>query len=381
MSKETLEWLNENTMLGFTANREKYKGMGWVTFDESDGTNKAWWYQDGYEHGYPGAIPVEEIIRVLFNWTPVESAIMHQVWDGVDEVDADGQDDRGYFKWVADDRFKGILHPTTGYVFGTFGIDSYQVHSYSEWLLKAAERMVDSELGFASAGLLRSGGVAYAQAELPDCIEVAGMDIRPGMLAATSCDGTKATQYKLTTNISICDNSLEVNLSEDTPGIKIRHSSKSLGRINDAREALGLLYKHTEDMVQFLDTLSNVDVTDAQFRQIVDTIKPIPEPIVEVTSKGVTTKNQRGITIAENTQADLWNMWSKDARAKQWNGTLLGAFQSVNTWHNHERSNNDNGVERVMTATLSGDVGRFDAEFFQIVQGIDGLALPEGLLV
>ena len=381
MSRETLEWLNENTMLGFTDNREKYKGSGWVCFDEATGTNKAWWHQDGYQHGYPGAIPVEEIIRVLFNWTPVESAIMHQVWDGVTEEEADGQDDRGLFKWVADDRFKGILHPTTGYVFGTFGIDSYKVHSYSEWLLKAAERMVDSELGFASAGLLRNGGVAYAQAELPDCIEVAGMDIRPGLLAATSCDGTKATQYKLTTSISICDNSLELNLNEDTPGIKIRHSSKSLGRVNDVRETLGLLYKHTEDMVQFLETLSDVDVTDAQFKQIISTIKPIPDPVVEITGKGVTTKNQRAITIAENTQADLTNLWSRDPRCKQWNGTLLGAMQAVNTWHNHERSNSDNGVERVMTATLSGDVGRFDAEFFQIVQGIDGLALPEGLLI
>lgn len=383
MSKETIEWLNENTMLGFTANREKYKGMGWVMFDEATRENHAWWHQPGYQHGYPDAIPVEEVTRVLFNWTPVESEIMHKVRAGVLPVEADGEDGIGYYRWITDDRFKGIIHPRTEYVFGTFGIDSYKVHDYNEWLMGNVSLILDGELGIASAGLLRNGGVAYVQAEFPDDVTTeSGMDIRPSLLAATSVDGTKATTYKVTTGISVCDNSLDINLSANDGGVfKVKHSARSLGRMTDARNALGIVYKHTEDIVKFLDTLADVDVTDAQFRQIMSQIKPIPDPEVGQNKKGEqAVKNQRAITIAENTQAELWNLWNRDPRAAQWNGTLLGALQSVNTWHNHMRSNSDNGVERVMSATLSGDVAKFDAAFFDIVQGMD-IALPANLVL
>jgi phage/plasmid-like protein (TIGR03299 family) len=367
MSAETIEWLNQNTMLGFTAHREKYKGMGWVRFNENTGQNEAWWHRDDFENGFEGAIRPEDVQRVLFNWEPVETEVMHRV--PCDVATADGVDGAGNaFYWVPDLKRKGIMHPDTEHVFSVMGKDTYKIHSYNEWLVNNVGRILDTdEVGIASAGLLRDGGVAYVQVEMPEDVNVAGMDIRPSIIAATSIDGTKATVYKITTGISICDNSLDLNLRASGNQLKIRHSSKSLGRMNDARDALGIMFAHTEEITKFLESLSNVDVTNEQFKQIVHGIKPIP--LAEVKAGKVS--NQRAITIAENTQQDLLHLYHQDARCTPWNGTMLGAMQAVNTWNNHMRSNSDNGVERVMTATLGGDIAKRDAEFFDIVAGLD----------
>lgn len=381
MSKETLEWLNANTMLGFTTHREKYANLGWgMNFNETTGKNEAWWHSDDFKNGYPDAIPASEVERVLFNWEPVETEIMHKRRDGITEDNMDAADGQGPFVWVPSSKFKGIMHPDTEYEFGIFGIDTYTIHGYREWLINNVSKMLDDEAGIATAGLLRGGGVAYVGIELPECIEVAGMDIRPLLLACTSVDGTKATTYKMVTQVPVCDNTLDVGLAGTGNQFKIKHSARSLGRLQTARDALGILYKHADEMTAFLDTLSNVDVTDAQFKQIVSAIKPIPDPETKIDKGTTIVTNQRAITIAENLHHDLTKMWNTDPRCKQWNGTLLGAFQTVNTWHNHERPNSDNGVERVMSATISGQVGKFDHEFFQIVAGLD-IDMPNSLVV
>jgi phage/plasmid-like protein (TIGR03299 family) len=380
MSAETIEWLNTNTMIGFTANREAYKHMGWgIGYDETAGENRAWWYTDGFNNGYAGAIPVEEVERVLFNWEPIETEIMYKRRD-VAEADADAIDGNGPFLWVPSEKFKGIMHPETEVEFGVFGKDTYKIHGYREWLIDNLSKLVDGEVGIATAGMLRQGGVAYVTVEMPENVTVAGMDVRPQLLAATSIDGSKATTYKGITQVCCCDNTLDLALSKsDTGTFKVRHSSKSLGRLGDARDALGIIYQQAEDMTEFLESLSDVDVTDAQFNAIVKTIKPVPDAETGIKGGKSVITNQRAITIAENTQDDLRQLWHRDPRVTPWTGTLLGAFQATNTWHNHMRSTSDNGVERVMTSTLANNVAKFDKEFFQIVGGMEDIKVPASL--
>lgn len=381
MSAETLEWLNENTMIGFTAEREKYAGQGWTTFNTTTGQNEAWWHQDGYKLGYPGAIPADEVIKHLFHWTPVECPITLRVPCGADE--ADGQDGTGaYYRLVPDMQRKAMIRPDNDTVFGYFGKESYKPHLYPEWLIDGPAKIVDSELGIGTAGLLRGGGVAYVTLELPDMVRIgAGMDIRPWIVASTSLDGTRATTFKTGSFAPVCDNSLDAFFFGGDEGkFKVKHSSKSMGKLADARTALGLVYQHAEEMSAFLDSLATVDVTDQQFQQIIAQIAPVPAPEHQPGKNGaVQVKNQRSITIAEGKQNDLTNLWLRDPRAAPWTGTLLGAFQSFNTWNEHFRPQNSNGVERMMLGTLDGSFAKADADFFQIVAGLE-IDMPESLL-
>lgn len=369
MSKETVQWLNENTMLGFTNNREMYAKNGY-TFEDEDGKVKAWWQQEDYRWAYDGAVPVDDVMKVLFNWQPMET----EVWNRKYLVDSDGLeadgmtgDGRGFI-WVRDPDRKGIMHPTNETIYGYFGKDSYTVHGYGEWLIEKVADIVDGEIGVASAGLLRRGGVAYVTLQLPeDVVCESGLEIRPTIVASTSLDGTKATQYKVVTMIPVCDNSLDAALNGAGSSFKVKHSMNSVGKLNDARMALGLVYKQGEEMAKFLDSLTEVSVSDDQMHKIIEGTVSVPE----VKSKDGKVTNQRTITISEKKQAEMWSLWSKDERASRFNGTLLGAYQTINTWNEQYRPNNDNGVERVMTGVLSGEFAKADEKFWEVVGGMD----------
>lgn len=80
MSRETLEWLNANTLIGFTDKR-----------------GKAWHYraskQGDQPNHYPGPVPVDDVKRRLFCWEPVEGTIetSYLTNDGVTRVTDPGR--------------------------------------------------------------------------------------------------------------------------------------------------------------------------------------------------------------------------------------------------------------------------------------------------
>src|SRR5438034_6679062 len=69
MSRETSEWLNQNTLIGFTDQR----GHAWH-YRASD--------QGDQPNHYPGALPVEDVKRRLFAWDAVECPLSVTLPDG-----------------------------------------------------------------------------------------------------------------------------------------------------------------------------------------------------------------------------------------------------------------------------------------------------------
>jgi len=73
VSQETMKWLNNNTLIGFTDKR----GNAWH-YRESD--------QGDESNHYPGAIPVDDVLRRLFNFKVIESPITYVVSGVVDNA-------------------------------------------------------------------------------------------------------------------------------------------------------------------------------------------------------------------------------------------------------------------------------------------------------
>lgn len=384
MSKETIEWLNANTMLGQVRNKEKYAKNNWMIL-QNDGSYKAWWQTEGYDMAYDGFIPVDDIMNRLFNWEPIEVTPMFKkpcTMEDMDGIDGDGLP----FRWVADVSRKAIAHPERDVVYSYVGVDSYKVHGYKEWLIDAPAKIVDSgDLGITSVILLRNGGVACVTMSLPDEVEVAGITFNPTIMAVTSIDTTKATTFAVTNLIGVCDNSMEAGLDRATGKFKFKHTARSLNKIGDVRDALGLVYKNAEDFQQWVEALVDVDVTDREFKAIIDGLIEMPEPQIGTNNKGdKVVKNQRSITIAANKRVTIMDMWHHDPRCKPWHGNMFGAFQTYNTWIEHEKPQNDNAVERVMTGTVSGSFAKESAEFWSIVQGMGEqgkIEVPEFIMV
>jgi hypothetical protein len=104
MSKETLPHLNTNTLIGFTDNR----GHAWHYRAEEQG--------DESNH-YPGAIPIEDVQRRLFDWTAQSRRVAVELPADVESMTH--LDDQGQsMRWAVVEDRQGICRSDTGSVMG-----------------------------------------------------------------------------------------------------------------------------------------------------------------------------------------------------------------------------------------------------------------------
>ncbi len=366
------EWMNNgNAMLGFTKSREAWANNGFMRMGD-DGTFRAWWQDDSFKLGYEGAIPAGDVHKHLLNWTTQECDVAVKLYVVGDEqvAQAHGQDEGGYFMWIADPDTKAIVRPDIENVFGYFGRDSYESHDYMQ-VLEQCDRIADGELGIASAFLMDHGAVFVANMELPEGITTEqGIEHRVRLQVCTSQNGRFATRWDLVDEFSVCSNSFRANLNKaDKSGqsYSVKHTSRSMGRVLDARTALGLVYKSADEFSKFLDAMTQVDITNDQFAQIIQGLVPMPE--AKRNDKGVQT-NKGAQTIADNKRDVLGQMYRTDHRCNQFNGTLFGALQAWSTWNQWERPTGEN-LEASIMGAITGTFAKADAEFFDIVAGLD----------
>lgn len=327
MSRETLNWLNENVLVGFTEKR-----------------GNAWHYRKGADNHYVGPIPIDDVRKRLFDWTAVENPVIlgHDTSDGVTVPDG------------VIPGYKAISHSKTGHVF-QLAKASWTPHQYSEWLLTNVEHILDDDLHIGTAGLLKQGGQAWVQVEVPETMEFAGgIKARPFLLATTSLDGSLATTYSGSVTNTVCDNTMAIALRQHGGFRKrIRHSTNSLGRIHDVREALGIVHTLADTFGKQVEELLNQHITDQQFYRLVEGMVPLPEN---------PKKAMAAFKAAQKKRAHLMDMYRFDVRAASWKGTALGAWAAFNTYDQHETKlrNETNRVERNARRMVEGKQNAFD---------------------
>lgn len=335
MSQETLEWLNQNTCIGFTEKR-----------------GNAWHYkaslQGAESNHYEGAIPVEDVYRRLFHWQAVEAPAF------VGIPTANG------FDYVLQNDRKFIVRSDDNSVLGIFK-DGYQIHQYGEWLIDAVANIVDdSNLAIGQAGLLKGGAVAWVSIELPENIETpSGFTVRPQLLATTSHNGSLATTHKMTNTVVVCDNTLSLGLAENTGTSRTRHSKHSGFKVQNVRDAIGIVHTMADNIMETIEALSSVTVTDKQFFDIVNRLVPIAE-------MGETTNSAR--TKLGNKQDAIFDLYRNNPMVAPWKGTKLGVIQAFNTYQHHISGSDKTRAQRNLSNAVMGKTDDADA---QVLTAID----------
>lgn len=339
MSRETLNWLNSNTLIGFTEKR----GNAWHYRAEEQGAES---------NHYPHAIPIEEVKRRLFNWQAVEG-----------QISATALTDTGVLSVTDADR-KAIMRGDTGAILGIFK-QGYQPHQYDAWLLDTVSSILDSDLSIGSAGLLRGGGVAWVSVEVPDSIVTpSGVEFRPNLLAATSLDGTLSTTFKRCVTNVVCDNTMAAGLGEQGQQVKVKHSRYSHARLGDIREALAIVHTVGEEFARQVEELTNTHVSAGDWSRFLDSLAPIPEAVS-------TFKPGRAHTMAVNKREKLQNLYDHDNRVTPWRGTAYGVVQCVNTYAHHVANASKTGAARAesnMLNAITGATDKMDNETLRLLQ-------------
>lgn len=341
MSAETTKWLNTMTLQGFTAKR-----------------GHAWHYdvnaQDAESNHYPGAIPFQDVKRRLFNWEPVAA-----------KVKASYRANGKSHTVVVPDR-KALVHPDTGQVFSIVG-KGFQVHGYAQWLVDNFRTVMDTdELNIGSAGLLKGGGQAWVQIELPETVEgPGGIAHRPYLTGSAVLDGSRTTTYSTGTVLAVCDNTLAWALNAAAKLVKYSHRAGVEFRPMDVREQLDLLITEADDINAELDAMLNVPVSDAQWEKFVKATIGKDRPF----------ESGRGQTNWDNAHDGLTALYKNDPRVSPWQGTKFGALQAVNTYQHHmtvAKGVEGGRPERNMINRLDGTTARNDAKSLQLLTSIVG---------
>jgi phage/plasmid-like protein (TIGR03299 family) len=332
MSAETIEWLNQYSLIGNTAKR-----------------GNAWHYREGYDNHFEGPVPIDRVISLID--IPLAEASITATVLGADGVHSIPLDDR-----------KAIVRTDTMQAFGIFK-QGYTIHGYDEWLRQNLERITEDGLQVGSAILLRGGAVAAVQAELDETREAAeGVLHRPWITAATSCDGSMATTYLLGTQLWWCDNTLSLALNETNAlKVKIRHSTYSGDRVDQVRYSLGLQVEEIGDRYdEEIKRLTSEYVSDSTWNAFVKAYTGVD-----------TAKDGRSKTMAETKVGILNRLWTTDQRAAQWKNSAYGVVAAVNTAVHHEFSvKGMERAERNMLRTLDGEWDKVDGGALRLLASV-----------
>ena len=274
------------------------------------GNRQAAWHRLGTVT--EGALTAEEALRLAhMDWhvyktdQPVQMTALTD--DGVSTVDVDGK--------FATYR----LHPKTGQpeALGVVGTQ-YQPIQNAEAFDFLSLLVDEHGAVFETAGSLHGGKRVFVTMKMPKDIKVGGQDLVESYLLATnSHDGTGAFTVAVTPIRVVCQNTLTLALSRQQRTMSIRHTSGATGRVQAARDTLGLTFAYMDEFEAAAEKLISQKFTDKQFTNLVNGL--VREP-----KEG----SKRSATNVENVKRDLMGLWRADTQANV-AGTKWAAYNAV----------------------------------------------------
>jgi phage/plasmid-like protein (TIGR03299 family) len=174
----------------------------------------------------------------------------------------------------------------------------------------------DPNCRWESAGSLRSGKVVFGTVEIPRTMVLdpqgANDETKLYLIVWTSHDGSVAVQAAVTPVRVVCQNTLNLAMRNAKQSFKIRHTQTAEGKIQIARETLGLTLGYFDEFEKQAQELFATEVTDKKFHDIIRAIYPKPEK----DTKGALTKWENKVTLIDDlyfnspTQANIkGNAW------------------------------------------------------------------------
>ena len=277
----------------------------------------------------------------------------------LEDIDLPGRSHKNYFAVTRTNPFdKGAD------VLGVVG-ERYKVLQ-NEDLFSFADNMLDGGR-WETAGSIKNGTVVFGSLALDREVVLdesgVGDKINTYLLVHTSHDGSLAVQASVTPVRVVCQNTLNYALSGVKQSYKIRHTSTVTGKVQAAREALGLANAYLDEFETEAQTLIQKEITADTFFDIIKAAYPEPDKDV----KGSLTKWTNKVDT-------LWDIYQGDTVAQA--GIMNTAWGAYNTlterldWFRNPRGGNAEGV----LAAASGFDAATNAEKNRLLKVVKAVA-------
>ena len=205
----------------------------------------------------------------------------------------------------------------------------------------------DPNCRWESAGSLKKGKVVFGTVDIPRTMVLdpqgANDQTKLYLIVWTSHDGSVAVQAAITPVRVVCQNTLNLAMKSAKQSFKIRHTQSVEGRIQVARETLGLALGYFDEFEKEAQELFKQEITDVEFSKLIRSIYPKPD----VDNKSTLKRWENKVVLID----DLYHNSPTNANIK---GTKWGAFNALTERRDYFRSGRGN------SETLMAGASGFD---------------------
>jgi phage/plasmid-like protein (TIGR03299 family) len=215
----------------------------------------------------------------------------------------------------------------------------------NEDLFDFGDLMLDNGGRWETAGSIKNGRVVFGSLALEreTILDPNGVSdkVNTYLLINTSHDGSIAIQASITPVRVVCANTLNLALGNRGRGgsvkqsFKIRHTQTASGKVQQAREALGLANAYMDKFDELAKSMIETEISKAKFDEIILLAYPKPE----TDSKGSLKKWETKVDTIEQIYAS--------ATTNMIAGTSWGAFNALTErldWHRSGRGGNTESI-------------------------------------
>ena len=221
-------------------------------------------------------------------------------------------------------------------ILGVVG-ERYQIVQ-NEQLFEFGDNLLDGGASWESAGSIKHGTIVFGSLVIPKefTLDAQGANDKTTtyLMVHTSHDGSVAVQASITPVRVVCQNTLNLALGSVKQSFKLRHTTNIDGKIQVAREALGLTINYMDDFEVQARSLFETAVTDLEFNKIITTIYPKPEK-----------DKKASVTKWENKIDTLNDLYFKSPTVATIKGNAWGVFNTLTERLDYYRSERKNNSE------------------------------------
>jgi phage/plasmid-like protein (TIGR03299 family) len=225
----------------------------------------------------------------------------------------------------------------------------YQVVQ-NEQLFEFGDNLLDGGASWESAGSIKGGRVVFGSLVIPKEITLDAQGANDKtityLLVHTSHDGSVAVQASVTPVRVVCQNTLNIALKGTKQSFKLRHTQSIDGKIQIAREALGLSFAYMDNFEKEAKALFETAVSDLEFNKIITAIYPKPS---KDDAKSKMTKWENKIVLIN----ELYHNSPTNTNIK---GTAWGVLNTLTERIDYFKQERKNNLENRLASASGFDV-------------------------
>jgi phage/plasmid-like protein (TIGR03299 family) len=201
---------------------------------------------------------------------------------------------------------------------------------------------------YETAGSLRGGREVFVTMRLPQTMRIAGVDEVDLYLAmCTSHDASRAGRVLVSPTRVVCSNTMRAAFANNVGEYTFRHSGDIFGKLQDVRDALGLVPVYLDQFQEAAEKMIDKQVEWDQLQALAEQLWPLRDDDGE---------NAYLKRMARD--RDLKHLFEDAPTQENIRGTALAAYNSVCEWLDHYQPARGEGhrAHRVLTDGTIADV-------------------------